>query len=369
MALAAAFVAPSAHADSSHADSPRYRYVALDQVPLPAPYTSFNPSTVVDGRVIGTVFDDSFSIGAVAVYDHGTITIGPAGIAAVGDETGLIGGSTLSAQAALFDRGVTTVIPPAAGELFANVVSLGDDHLALVSSTNSSFVANFAYYHRGTESFIDFGLPDPVFGAFMNHDGMIGVTKEESASDHFLHGYRYSPRTQKSTLLPPFAADPTDINVIIQGINDRGDVLGYSFTDFASPNYHERVGVWGHAGVFQPYFEETIVTNTLLFNNANQIVITNSSDSHSYLVPQPGTRLDLASIVSNVPAGLGLVQVVSIDDGAEITGYAADPTLTNFYPFLLEPMGDGDHDGGPVHPGHCVPWRISHQSFRWHPHK
>ncbi len=364
MALAVTFLTPAVHADTL-----RYRYVALDQVPLPAPYTSFNPTTVVDGRVFGTVFDDSFTIGAVAEYRHGAITIGPAGIAFIANEAGVVGGSSLSGQAALFDDGATTLVPRAPGETSANVVGLGADRLALVGSTNSSFVTTFAYFRRGTETFIDFGLPDPVSSAFMNDDGVIGLTKEESASDHFLHGYRYNPRTQTSTLLPPFAGDPTDINVLIQGINQRSEVLGYSFTDFASPTYHERVGVWDRAGVFQPYFEETINTNTLLFNDQNEIVITNSSDAHSYLVPRPGTRLDLASIVRNVPAGLQLVQVVSIDDDGNITGFSADATFTNFFAFLLVPLGDGDGEPGDVHVGHCVPWRVAHAADRWHSHK
>jgi hypothetical protein len=365
MVLGAAFVAPAAHADTI-----RYRYVALDQIPLPAPYTSFAPSAVIDGRVFGTVFDDSFSIGAVAVYRHGALTIGPAGFASVANEDGTIGGSDLSAQAALFKDGATTLVPRLPGELFSNVVGLGDDHLALVSSTNSSFVTSFAYFRKGTETVIDFGLPDPVFGGFMNDDGLVGVTKEESQSDPFLHGYRYDPRTQTSTLLPPFAGDPTDVMVLVQGINSRGEVLGYSFTDFASPTYHERVGVWDRAAVFHPFFEETITTNTLVFNDRDQIVITNSSDSHSYLVPRPGTRLDLASIVGNVPAGLDLAQVVSIDNDANITGFAADATLTNFYPFLLVPLGDGDRDGGEVHlGGRPLPWAIAHDCDKRHPHK
>lgn len=363
LALAATFFATAAHADG-----PRYRYVALDQVPLPAPYTSFNPTTVVDGRVFGTVFDDSFTIGAVAEYQHGAIAIGPAGVASIANAANVIGGSSLSGQAALFDRGTTTLVPRLPGETSATVVGLGAVRLALVSSTNSSFVTTFAYFLGGTETVIDFGLPDPVFGGFMNDEGLIGVTKEESQTDPFLHGYRYSPVTKTSTLLPPFAGDPTDINVLIQGINQRGEVLGYSFTDFESPTYHERVGVWDRAGVFQPYFEETIVTNTLLFNELNEIVITNSSDSNSYLVPKPGTRLNLASIVGNVPTGLELVQVVSIDNEGNIAGFSADATLTNFFPFLLVPVGD-DENCGEVRVAHGVPWRIAHSADAWRSHK
>jgi len=68
-ALALTLLAPAAHADPL-----RYGYVALDQVPLPAPYAFFAPSAVVAGRVYGTVFDAAFSIENVAVYSGGTIT-------------------------------------------------------------------------------------------------------------------------------------------------------------------------------------------------------------------------------------------------------------------------------------------------------
>ena len=115
------------------------------------------------------------------------------------------------------------------------MVSLGDNELALIQSTDSSFTNTFAYFRAGNESVIDFGLPDAAANAFMNDAGLIGLTKNESPTDHFDHGYRYDPRTQTSTLLPP-SPDPTDVNVLIQGINAEGDVLGYSFTDFASPD-------------------------------------------------------------------------------------------------------------------------------------
>jgi len=77
-ALALTLLAPAAHADPL-----RYGYVALDQVPLPAPYAFFAPSAVVAGRVYGTVFDAAFSIENVAVYSGGTITVGPSGSATV----------------------------------------------------------------------------------------------------------------------------------------------------------------------------------------------------------------------------------------------------------------------------------------------
>jgi hypothetical protein len=86
-------------------------------------------------------------------------------------------------------------------------------------------------------------------------------------------------------------------------------------------------------------------------------------------VPEPGTRLDLASLVSNVPAGLQLTFVVSIDNDGNITGFAADATFSNFFPFLLVPLGDDDPDPGEVHVSCPVPSSIVHASDRVHPQK
>jgi hypothetical protein len=330
-ALALALVAPAAHADPL-----RYTYVALDQVPLPAPFTFFAPSAVVAGKVYGTVFDDTFTIASVAVLSGGAVTVGPSGFANVANARGDIGGFTASQQAALFQGEVTTLIPALPGQVSGNVVGLADNDLALVQSTAAGFVNTFAYFRAGTLSPIDFGLPDPAANAFVNNAGLIGLTKDESPTDHFLHGYLFDPRTGTSTLLPP-SSDPTDINVLIEGINAGGDVLGYSFTDFFSPNYHERVGIW-HNGVFQTFFFETINTNTLVFNDRDEIVITNSSDGNSYLVPKPGTRLNLADITTGVPDGVLLVQVVGIDNAGNIAGFSLDENF-NFFPFLLTPGG------------------------------
>lgn len=354
-------------ASVAKAEPIRYAYVSLDQIALPAPYTSFSPVAVVDGRVYGTVFDDTFTIASVAVYSGGAIAIGPAGEATVANVRGLIGGESLAGQAALYRGNATILVPALPAQTSASVVSLGDDGLALIQSTDSSFTNTFAYYRAGNESVIDFGLPDPAANAFMNDAGLIGLTKNESPTDHFEHGYRYDPRTRTSTLLPP-SPDPTDVNVLIQGINAEGDVLGYSFTDFASTDYHERVGIWDHSGVFQTYFFETLNTSTLVFNDRDEIVITNSSDGNSYLVPARGTRLDLASLTSNVPAGVQLSLVVSIDDAGRIAGFAVDENF-DFFPFLLVPLGHGDRDPDPVHVRCPVPAWVAHASDKTHPHK
>jgi hypothetical protein len=336
MALVVTLAAPAAHADQL-----RYRYVALDQVPLPAPYAFFLPGAVIDGKVFGTVFDPTFTIEAVAEYSHGTITVGAAGSAAVANHFGVVGGASPTAQAALFFGDKTSLIPQLPGEVSASVVGLTDFNLSLVASTDASFNTTFAYFFAGTETVINFGLPIPVFGGFMNDFGLVGVTEEESQATPFLQGYRYDPITKAVTRLLPFAADPTETFVLVQGVNIRGEILGYSYTNPTSPTYQESIGIWDAKAVFQPYFTETINTGELLFNDEDQIVITESSDGNTYFVPAPGTRINLANLVPNVPAGLSLTQALGIDDGGNIIGLATDINF-NEYPFLLQAMGENE---------------------------
>jgi hypothetical protein len=332
-------------AATARAANPRYQYVAIDHVQLPSPYVSFSPSVVIDGRVFGTVVDNTGAIMNVAEYDNGIIKIGPPGTALTANRAGVIGGENPSIQAALFNGNMTTLIPRLPGFAFEEVVGLADSDLALVQSTNDAFDGStFSYFFAGIRTVIDFGLPDPILSAFMNDEGFIGLNKAASDADPLEHGYRYDPRTGKSTLLPPFAGDKSELNVLVQGINVGNQVLGRSFTNTGT--YHEHVGVWNGAGVFQPFVEETIQASALVFNDVDEIVITSSpscpscDDTECFLVPAPGTRLDLAPLVRGVPAGFRITQALSIDNLANIAGVARDAD-DNVHPFLLQPISGG----------------------------
>lgn len=91
----------------------------------------------------------------------------------------------------------------------------------------------------------------------------------------------------------------------------------------------------------------------LVFNDRDQIVISNvpffgPGVGTSFLVPEAGTRIDLATLVTNLPSGLQLDSVVSIDDQGNLTGIAADAAYVNFFPFLLKPLGNGEPSPGSV---------------------
>jgi hypothetical protein len=119
-------------------------------------------------------------------------------------------------------------------------------------------------------------------------------------------GFRFDAHDGDAAILNPYPGDPTETLAWGQAINERGDVLGYSFTVGVTP-YHERIGVWERNGIFDTYFVESDVNSSkLLFNDDNLIVITLQNGPpphHSYIVPRPGVRLNLADLVVNLPAG------------------------------------------------------------------
>jgi hypothetical protein len=102
--------------------------------------------------------------------------------------------------------------------------------------------------------------------------------------------------------------------------------------------------VWDRNGVFQSYFVETTDSNQLLFNNNNQIVVTLvSPPGTSYLIPQPGVRLDMAALVDNLPAGQDVRVVTDMDDQGDVIGMSS--TGNNF---LLQRITGDQHFETPV---------------------
>ncbi len=146
--------------------------------------------------------------------------------------------------------------------------------------------------------------------------------------------------------MTPLNPLPTEANSWALDINNRGDVLGYSFDSAAT----ERIGVWNRAGEFETYFVEgtpavPTISNNLLFNDNNLIVITRVSNppterGHSYLVPQPGVRLNLADLVENLPAGQGLQYIISLNAHGDMIGIDCPGFICSPY-FLLQRIGVG----------------------------
>jgi hypothetical protein len=93
-----------------------------------------------------------------------------------------------------------------------------------------------------------------------------------------------------------------------QALNRHGEVLGYSFIFDGI----ERIGKWDRRDRFQVSFIEgtpefPTISNRLIWNEAGLIVISFTDDGNTYLVPTPGTRLNLADLVVGAAAPGSLV--------------------------------------------------------------
>jgi hypothetical protein len=313
----------AAHAEEQY----RYHYVNLDTVTAPSGLP-FSPSALhASGRVYGSVCDADANCN-IASYAGGTLTVfGAQGFAGVVNGGGTVGGgvlldlATFDVQAALFRRDSTELIPRQPGEVFASVVSINDAGTALVQSFDPDSHVTNVLYSKGSAAIIDFGplITRPEFlnfvgdGHFINNQGILAGINGGRFTD--ATGFRFNPRTGAAMLLAPVSPDTLAWGL---AINNRGDVLGYSFV-LGRP-YHERVGVWDSAGTFHTYIDETISTSNLVFNDNNLIAISLAPGNIGYLVPRPGVRLDLRTLVVDMPPGADLRLIYDINNRGDLLG-------------------------------------------------
>ncbi|MEQ1561048.1 MAG: hypothetical protein ABL933_19220 [Methyloglobulus sp.] len=359
------WVALGLSASSAQAETFRYQYISLDQLkipPFPLTIEGFNPApgyfdprAVIDnGRVYGTIFFDDFSsypfrVTYAAVYNHGVVTIlSPVeGSAYVANERGTVGGTVddyqdNTFQAALYRGHQAKLIPLLPGVVNSNVIDLNDNGTALVGSFDADFnYINISLYEKGQSTVLDFGPTvnlNSIMDLDINNERTIsGTTMIPGLGYVYLgdRGFRHDPSTGKTTMLNPL---PTELHSWAFDINNRGNVLGYSY----NVGKTERIGLWDKKAIFHPYFVEgtpefPTISNELVFNDKNQIVITNVSSpaaefGNSYLVPKPGVRLNLADLVVNPPSLDWKPWVImDINNEGDMLGYGVD-----FSPFLLK---------------------------------
>jgi hypothetical protein len=131
-------------------------------------------------------------------------------------------------------------------------------------------------------------------------------------------------------VLKPLAKD---IETWGQGLNSKGDVLGYSI----EPGVTEHIGFW-HGTIFSLQFTEgnrKVFTQStqLLWNEPGLIVITDTTDNTSYLVPKPNVRLDLDSLTSGLPHWN---QMVDVNNNGDLVGVGGSNTDEITQVFLLQ---------------------------------
>jgi hypothetical protein len=239
-------------------------------------------------------------------------------------------------QAALFRKDSLTLLPPQPGELQSYVRRITDSGIALVASTDATtFQTTFVLFKNGQEMPLDLGVSLFIGPSINNNGTMAGTANVAPPLIGSWRAFRFSPDTGVAMLLDPLPTEPNSWGL---GINSRGDVLGYSFISGGL----ERIGVWNKEGTFHTYFVEgttevPTVSNSLLFNQSNTIVITATTDSNSYLVPKPGVRLNLADLTENLPAGVvaPLQRIIGINDHGDMIGFNYSGTSL----FLLQRIG------------------------------
>jgi hypothetical protein len=326
----------------------RYRYLSLENLPMPRGYAGFTfyfATIDDDDRVYGNICDAAFVCSA-AVYEAGAVTVlrqpkkTPAPFSLSAERHQVFGGSVpdpadpSQASAAILRRGEVEFIPSPAGTVFGYVLAL-TSFGPLVDSFDVNGNENYFFFHRGGIAAIDLR---PVVNPSFVHANSHGVL---AGTDGAGRGFRLDPRTGTNTRLDPLPTEPLSWGM---GINKAGDVLGYSFVYGGI----ERIGVWDAEGRFTTYFVEgtadvPTISNRLLFNDDNLIVITLANDGQSYIVPQPGSRLSLADITDDLPAQPSpLNYVMGMNNRGSLVGVGITGSQ-----FLLQRLGPDRrcHDG------------------------
>lgn len=330
----------------------RYRYIELsDKVPPPPSNvveSFFDAKTINDrGQVSGDIYncDEITCEIVVGIYKNGRTQALQPGISGPINIRGNIGGGVIIdadnsfTQAAIFSTKGLELIPPMLGEITSNVIALNDKNAALVDFTDA-VGSRFALYSKGKSTVIDFGqrvTTPSLLG--LNNKGVISGTSGTLFVNE--KAFRFDPRSGFLELLEPLATEPFSRGL---GINNQGNVLGYSFI----PGSLERVGLWDRFGKFKTYFVEgtpefPTVSNQLVFNDKNQIVISRignpSSERNnvSYLVPKPGVRLNIADLVINLPPERKISIVWDINNHGDMIA-----TDVFFGTFLLQRLEDNE---------------------------
>jgi hypothetical protein len=223
---------------------------------------------------------------------------------------------TFQGQAGIVrENGKLELIPPQPGEMSSCVSKVSDAGVAFVTSTDPNFVNSVYIFDHGQKR------PFPVLNVDVggiNDQAQLAGTQFNEPN----RAYRFDSRTQTTAILPPVSPDPESSGF---DINQQGEVLGTSFNFDGSV---QRVGKWNRQGKFQTSLVTTpaFIANSVTWNAQGLIVLSNTSDENTYLVPSPGVRLNLADLVkAPLPAlqviaanGRGDIVAASLSDGSAL---------------------------------------------------
>jgi len=329
---------------SSGPASPEYRYKAIETL-LPAGFLILEPVAITeDRRVYGTGWAcDEACNPSVVVYRQGRIDVLHDGVAYSANDRGTVGGSVITdadnfvEQAALFDNdGSVQLLPRRAGEYTSHVRKVTNSGIALVESVAAGTYASSFYLYMPWQATIPLNLgPDPVYQITVNDWGTIAATASFLGPNND-RAFRFNPFTERKTWLAPILGDYESWS---QGINNRGDVLGYSFVGGGV----ERIGSWDGDKFEVAFVEGTpqvpTISNKLLWNEAGLIVITSSfNDQNSYIVPRPGVRKNLAQLSDHLDSW---TNIVGLNERGDIVGIGGSSFYNIEHVFILERVNEG----------------------------
>ena len=332
---------------------PVYNFVNLNDYTPPPENYFFAPVFVANNGVIYGSGSDKLILGTdyVVSYKDGVTTLLQPGWPNAANNRGVVGGLVIQdwenylGQAALFSEQGTQLIPRIPGEIHSQIEAINDRGTVLINWFDQDWNSKLDLYKDGKRTPIDFGPSVPVVIALWmnNNDVFAGITYIDG---HGYRGFKFDTRTKQATILAP---QPTEPDSWALDINNHDEVLGYSFeTDGI-----ERIGIWDRHNRFKTYFVEgtteyPTISNNLEFNDNNLIVISSISSPveerfHSYLVPKPGVRIDLESIVKNKPDGTaGITSIMQMNDRGDMIGYTLDDKYISTSIFLDNFRGRGN---------------------------
>ncbi|MFO1037455.1 MAG: hypothetical protein U1E45_11465 [Geminicoccaceae bacterium] len=336
LAIATVVAANGAEAAQAQA-SPVYRYVSLDRG-LPAGFDFLDPVVVTDdGDVYGTAYACTAGgcVAWIARRHAGRTRVLQQGEAYDGNNDGVVGGSVLAARnprdgatrAALFRGTTRQVLPHQSGDTSDRVVRITGTGIALVDAMGLQ--GRHAYLRRmgGGITAIEPPIDFPFF-LDVNNAGMVSGTGSVADTDAYRAFSLDPPATL--TQLNPVGADPQSLGLTA---NSRGDVLGYSL-DFGA---RERIGFWRGTTFHTRFIEGTAkvptISSDLLWNEQGLIVITDTSEGASYLVPAAGKRVDLADLADRLPPW---TSIYDINARGDLVGFGGPEIGEVAESFLLQ---------------------------------
>jgi len=321
----------------SHLGARELSYRQVDVTAGPVGFNGWSPAGVSDkGEVYGLGFTcDEFyyncQFDLIKRRTDGTFAtvrenFSPSEVNGNGD----VGGCTVDDNATLFGQaaivranGQLDLIPKLPGEVTSCVNQLSDNRAVVVTSFDSAYTA--------TTYVLDRNRNTPFTGGAaairdLNDDGQLaGISTADVDAQR---AFRFDSRTETTTILDPVSPDPHSWGM---AINKHGEVLGYSFIFSAT----ERIGKWTRNNEFQTLFVEgtpelPTVSNNLMWNEDGLIVVSQTTDLNTYLIPAPGVRVNLQDLVGNATVPTTLIGL-DINKGGDFVAFSIDDFTTQLY--------------------------------------